>query len=101
MTYLEHHFDIKANLLVTKTKSMMSSPDLISDLLLSPEQSSSLVTPSDTVTKIILVTQYRGGSSFIGKMFSNHPDVFYWFEPLIFMKLFISKQISKIKMDNR
>ena len=31
---------------------------------------------------ILLLTYYRGGSTFLGEIFAQHPDVFYWFEPL-------------------
>ncbi|KAK2148415.1 hypothetical protein LSH36_499g02034 [Paralvinella palmiformis] len=31
---------------------------------------------------ILLVTYYRGGSTFLGEIFAQHPDAFYWFEPL-------------------
>nr|CAB3230841.1 carbohydrate sulfotransferase 1 [Phallusia mammillata] len=32
---------------------------------------------------IIIVTNYRSGSSFFGELLNQHPDVFYMFEPLI------------------
>ena len=31
---------------------------------------------------VILLTYYRSGSSFLGQLFNQHPDVFYQFEPL-------------------
>ena len=34
------------------------------------------------ITQVLLYTYYRGGSSFLGDVFNNNPDVFYWFEPL-------------------
>ena len=34
------------------------------------------------VTRVVLVTYYRGGSTFLGEIFNQNPDVFYWFEPL-------------------
>ncbi|CAK8671748.1 unnamed protein product [Clavelina lepadiformis] len=33
-------------------------------------------------TGIILVTNYRSGSTFLGELFNQHPDSFYIFEPL-------------------
>ena len=30
----------------------------------------------------VLLTYYRSGSSFLGQLFNQHPDVFYHFEPL-------------------
>ncbi|ELU06613.1 hypothetical protein CAPTEDRAFT_168664 [Capitella teleta] len=34
------------------------------------------------IQKVVLVTPYRGGSTFLGELFNQHPDAFYWFEPL-------------------
>ena len=31
---------------------------------------------------VVLLTYYRSGSSFVGELFNQHPDVFYHFEPL-------------------
>ena len=31
---------------------------------------------------VVLLTYYRSGSSFLGQLFNQHPDVFYHFEPL-------------------
>ena len=36
---------------------------------------------SDRKVKLVLVTMFRGGSSFLGELFKNNPDVLYWFEP--------------------
>ena len=33
-------------------------------------------------TKILLVTYHRGGSTFLGEIFAQNDDVFYWYEPL-------------------
>jgi len=38
-------------------------------------------TSSNTV-KLILVTLFRGGSSFLGDLLNHDPTVLYWFEPL-------------------
>ncbi len=35
-----------------------------------------------STSKILLVTFYRGGSSFLGELFRFNPDFLYWFEPL-------------------
>ena len=32
--------------------------------------------------KIVLVTYFRGGSTFLGELFNQNRKVFYWFEPL-------------------
>jgi hypothetical protein len=34
------------------------------------------------MTRVILLTYHRGGSSFLGEIFAQNPEVFYWFEPL-------------------
>ena len=34
------------------------------------------------VKQILLVTHMRSGSTFLGEMFNQNPEVFYWFEPL-------------------
>ena len=47
--------------------------------------------PSDTTkpneplktTQVLLMTSYRSGSTFLGQIFNQHPDVFYFFEPLV------------------
>ena len=36
----------------------------------------------DGVTRVLLVTYMRGGSSVLGEAFNHNPDAFYWFEPL-------------------
>uniref|UniRef100_A0A8C5PP62 Sulfotransferase n=1 Tax=Leptobrachium leishanense TaxID=445787 RepID=A0A8C5PP62_9ANUR len=62
-------------------------------LYLSPSLfSSSSPISSSTVKKpvhILIVSSWRSGSSFLGSIFNNHPDVFYIFEPgfPIWMKL--------------
>ena len=33
-------------------------------------------------TRVVLLAYYRGGSSFLGEIFAQNPEVFYWFEPL-------------------
>ena len=38
---------------------------------------------NDEVSKLLLVTYWRGGSTFLGELFEENHDVFYWFEPLI------------------
>ena len=38
---------------------------------------------SEAVSKVLLVTYWRGGSTFLGKLFERNPDSFYWYEPLI------------------
>ncbi|ELU06326.1 hypothetical protein CAPTEDRAFT_204200 [Capitella teleta] len=32
---------------------------------------------------VLLITYYRGGSSFLGEIFNQNPHVFYWYEPYI------------------
>jgi hypothetical protein len=34
------------------------------------------------VSKILLVTSHRSGSTFVGELFNKNPDAFYIFEPL-------------------
>ncbi|CAH1773401.1 unnamed protein product [Owenia fusiformis] len=34
------------------------------------------------ITKIVIFTHWRSGSTFVSELFSQHPDVFYMFEPL-------------------
>ena len=34
------------------------------------------------VVKVLLLTYFRGGSSFLGESFNTNKDAFYWFEPL-------------------
>ena len=35
-----------------------------------------------SVTKVIVLAYYRGGSSFLAQLLNHHPDVVYLFEPL-------------------
>jgi len=40
-------------------------------------------TPLPLQTKVVIIlTNHRSGSSFVGELFNQHPDVFYMFEPL-------------------
>nr|XP_039267711.1 carbohydrate sulfotransferase 1-like [Styela clava] len=40
--------------------------------------------PKKKMRAVVIVASYRTGSSFIGQLFNQHPDVFYLFEPLFF-----------------
>ena len=35
------------------------------------------------MTKVVLVTYFRGGSTFLGEMLNNNHAAFYMFEPLL------------------
>ena len=37
--------------------------------------------------KFLVYTRYRSGSSFVGEMLKNHPDIHYMFEPLHLISL--------------
>ena len=39
-----------------------------------------------SMTKVLLMTYYRGGSSFFGQLFAQNKEAFYWFEPLYTIK---------------
>ena len=32
--------------------------------------------------QLVIYTRFRSGSSFVGEIFKQHPDVFYLFEPI-------------------
>ena len=34
------------------------------------------------VTKVIIMTYMRSGSTFLGELFDQNPAAFYWFEPI-------------------
>jgi len=34
---------------------------------------------------VIILTNYRSGSTFLGELFNQHPDAFYTFEPLFLL----------------
>ena len=38
--------------------------------------------------QILIVTEYRSGSSFIGEIFNRNPNIFYLFEPLIMTTIY-------------
>ncbi|KAH7975498.1 hypothetical protein HPB52_002247 [Rhipicephalus sanguineus] len=40
------------------------------------------VVPKDKVRRVIIVTYFRAGSSFVGELLSSTPNTFYYFEPL-------------------
>ncbi|CAN8001599.1 unnamed protein product [Ixodes hexagonus] len=40
------------------------------------------VVPANTVQRVIIVTYFRAGSTFVGDIFSSNPRTFYHFEPL-------------------
>ena len=37
---------------------------------------------SKNITRVVIMTHHRSGSSFTGELFNQHPDVFYMYEPL-------------------
>ena len=39
--------------------------------------------PTSEPTQVLLMTSYRSGSTFLGQVFNQHPEVFYFFEPLV------------------
>ena len=45
-------------------------------------QPESVESSTGGVTKVVLIAYHRGGSSFLGELFNQNPDAFYWFEPL-------------------
>lgn len=47
---------------------------------------SSFWTPNLKPQKIMVVAQWRTGSTFTSELFNRHPDVFYQFEPLMTMR---------------
>ena len=54
--------------------------------------------------RILLVTNYRSGSSFVGELLKNHEDMFYSFEPLYLAnppnnKLRVTKRVKKCYND--
>jgi len=38
--------------------------------------------------QVLIVTEYRSGSSFIGEIFNRNPDIFYLFEPLLLTTIY-------------
>ena len=42
--------------------------------------------------RFLIYTRYRSGSSFVGELLNNHPDVYYMFEPLKLLSL--QEQVS-------
>ena len=70
-----------------KTDSIPSEAVQSSDVKLtttqSPVRAARIDEAGTNVTKVLLITSYRGGSTFLGEAFNRNEDVFYWFEPLI------------------
>ena len=59
------------------------------------ESSTSWDAKEQKITKLILVTYYRSGSTFLGQLFNQNPDAFYWFEPLHNFYLSLYRFIDK------
>ena len=50
-------------------------------------------------SRVLIYTQWRSGSSFLGDFFSSHPDVFYVFEPLKMFDSNTSKSNQWVKAE--
>lgn len=48
---------------------------------------------------VIILTNYRSGSSFFGELINQHPDVFYFFEPLLLLKNDCDPKKISLKQD--
>ena len=48
---------------------------------------------------VIILTNYRSGSSFFGELLNQHPDVFYFFEPLLLLKNDCDENKLLLKLD--
>lgn len=59
-----------------------------------PIGNDSLLAGQRKEVQFVIYTRYRSGSSFVGDLFSNHPDIFYLFEPLKLLSL--QKQVSRM-----
>ena len=61
----------------------------------SEESSPSEITPVNYPIRnqFVIYTRYRSGSSFIGELFNQHPDVFYMFEPANCIRKLVRKYI--------
>ena len=61
---------------------------------------SNIPTPSRSI-KILIVTRFRSGSSFVANLFSHHPGVFYVFEPFLLNKSisFNAEKAAEILLD--
>ena len=46
------------------------------------------------VIKVLAAGYFRGGSSFLGQLFNQHDDAFYWFEP--FASLYNKETTAKL-----
>ncbi|KAL4005305.1 hypothetical protein ACER0C_005018 [Sarotherodon galilaeus] len=60
--------------------------------------SPSLSNPSYNVTKrthILILATTRSGSSFVGQLFNQHPEVFYLFEPLYHVQLALLPRLAQ------
>ena len=71
--------DMDADVMTTEPHGGYANATQINRL---PQASGRLKSESD-ITKVLLITRFRGGSTFLGEAFNRNDDVFYWFEPLI------------------
>ncbi|XP_041652109.1 carbohydrate sulfotransferase 1 [Cheilinus undulatus] len=67
-----------------------------------PSSSSSSSSSSDSKnakkrTHILILATTRSGSSFVGQLFNQHPEVFYLFEPLYHVQLALLPRLSQSK----
>ena len=48
-------------------------------------------------TKVLIITSYRSGSTFLGELFNQHDDSFYFFEPLVVLDESSNKGSTEIQ----
>ena len=53
---------------------------------INPQMSSTTLTAPSKTKHVLIYTRYRSGSSFVGELFNSHPNVFYIFEFIKFLR---------------
>lgn len=71
-------------------KKVDISSNNVKEVLQSPSE--------DNRTLLIISTYHRSGSSLLGDIFNNHPDVMYFYEPLIIIKEFRRNDVTPFRV---
>ncbi|XP_023237774.1 carbohydrate sulfotransferase 5-like isoform X2 [Centruroides sculpturatus] len=85
--HIEEQLEENISLSSSKTSSNSLIVSSTKSLHISKLQQNSSVFVKDNVTRILLITFLRGGSSFLGDLIQQNPKTFYFFEPLHFWGL--------------
>ncbi|XP_023237773.1 carbohydrate sulfotransferase 3-like isoform X1 [Centruroides sculpturatus] len=85
--HIEEQLEENISLSSSKTSSNSLKESSTKSFHISKLQKNSPVLVKDNVTRILLITFLRGGSTFLGDLTQQNPKTFYYYEPLHFWGL--------------